>query len=139
MLTTISKMFDFDAAHRLDRLPKDHKCHRMHGHTYRVEIRLRGEPGRHLGMLVDFAAISAAWAPIHDALDHRTLNEIEGLEIPTAELLAAWIYERLLGYRVELRTTEDGVENVEWVSFDGLSLGVRVYESSSTCAEVGRA
>lgn len=120
MLTTISKTFDFDAAHRLDRLPAHHKCHRMHGHTYRVEIRLRGEPGRHLGMLIDYAEIAKAWEPLHAQLDHQTLNEVAGLDVPTTEILAAWLHERLVD------------------RFNGLSLAVRVYESSTTYAEVGR-
>lgn len=120
MLTTISKTFDFDAAHRLDRLPPEHKCHRLHGHTYRVEIRLRGEPGRRLGMLIDYADIAAAWRPLHDLLDHRLLNEIPGLGVPTTEVLAEWVYERLAP------------------SLGGLALSVRVYESATTYAEVGR-
>lgn len=120
MLTTISKTFDFDAAHRLDRLPAEHKCHRMHGHTYRVEIRLRGEPGRRLGMLIDYAEIAKAWAPLHAQLDHQTLNDVPGLEVPTTEVLAEWLYERLVD------------------RFSGLSLAIRVFESSTTYAEVGR-
>lgn len=135
MLTTISKTFDFDAAHRLDRLPADHKCYRLHGHTYRVEIRLRGEPGQRLGMLLDYAEIAKAWKPIHDALDHRLLNEVDGLEVPTTEVLAAWIYERLKTYSVDVREDET---RVQFFSLEGFSLGVRVYESSTTYAEVGR-
>lgn len=134
MLTTISKTFDFDAAHRLDRLPPEHKCHRLHGHTYKVEIRVRGEPGRHLGMLIDYAELAAAWRPIHDILDHRLLNEIPGLGVPTTEVLAAWIYERLCTVSVE--TPDD--HKKQFKSLAGLSLSVRVYESSTTYAEVGR-
>lgn len=137
MLTTICKAFDFDAAHRLDRLPPEHKCHRLHGHTYRVEIRVRGEPDRRLGMLIDYAVLSAAWHPIHEALDHRFLNEITGLEIPTTEVLAAWIYERLNSWSV--RIEKDDPEGVEFRSLGGLTVSVRVYESATTYAEVGRA
>lgn len=136
MLTTICKAFDFDAAHRLDRLPAEHKCHRLHGHTYRVEIRVRGEPGRLLGMLIDYADIAAAWKPIHDALDHRYLNEIPGLEVSTSENLAAFIYERLKSW--EVKVTTDDPAGVQFHSLAGLSLSVRVYESSTTYAEVGR-
>lgn len=136
MLTTISKAFDFDAAHRLDRLPPEHKCHRLHGHTYRVEIRLRGEPDRRGGMLIDYAQIAKAWAPIHDALDHHYLNEITGLETPTTEMVAAWIYDRL--GRWEVRIEKDDPAGVQFESFGGLALSVRVYESATTYAEVGR-
>lgn len=134
MLTTISKTFDFDAAHRLDRLPEDHKCHRLHGHTYRVEIRARGEPDRRLGMLIDYAVLAQAWQPIHDAIDHRCLNDIAGLEIPTTEVLAEWIYDRLVSWHYEVR---DDLK-VQHFSLGGMALSVRVYESSSTYAEVGR-
>lgn len=134
MLTTISKTFDFDAAHRLDRLPPEHKCHRLHGHTYRVEIRVRGEPGRRLGMLIDYAELAAAWKPLHALLDHRCLNEVPGLEVPTTEVLAAWIYERLTTFSVEL--PEDNKK--QFLSLGGLAVAVRVYESATTYAEVGR-
>lgn len=137
MLTTISKTFDFDAAHRLDRLPEEHKCHRLHGHTYRVEIRLRGEPGGRLGMLIDYAEIAAAWAPIDAALDHRYLNDIPGLEVPTTEVLAAWIFDQLKSNGTQIDHPEK--HGVEWKSLGGLSLAVRVYESSTTYAEVGHA
>lgn len=136
MLTTISKTFDFDAAHRLDRLPADHKCHRLHGHTYRVEIRVRGEPGGRLGMVIDYADLAAAWEPIHEALDHRYLNDVNGLAVPTTEVLAAWIYDRLCEHEIEIRTDEP--DGVSFRSLGGLALAVRVYESSTTYAEVGR-
>jgi len=90
MIATISKCFTFDAAHRLDRLPADHKCHRMHGHTYEVELVFRG-PVDDMGFVLDYADIATAWAPLHDLLDHRVLNEVPGLETPTTEVLAAWI------------------------------------------------
>jgi 6-pyruvoyltetrahydropterin/6-carboxytetrahydropterin synthase len=136
MLTTIAKSFDFDAAHRLDKLPPEHKCHRLHGHTYRVEVRLRGEPDRRGGMLVDYALIAEAWRSVHDVLDHRYLNEIPGLEVPTTEVLAAWIYGRLQAWRVEIH--KDDPVGVEWKSLGNMAMSVRVYESSTTYAEVGR-
>ena len=116
---TICKSFHFDAAHRLDFLPPEHKCHRLHGHTYRVEVSLFGEVDEH-GMLVDYAEIAAAWAPIDAALDHRYLNEIDGLANSTTEVLAEWIWDRLLP------------------TFPSLLWTVRVHESSTTWAEVGR-
>lgn len=95
MSTTIAKRFTFDAAHHLDTMPEGHKCRRMHGHTYAVTIELRGRPDPKTGFFVDYGDIAEAWQPIHDQLDHRVLNEIEGLAIPTTEVLAVWIMERL--------------------------------------------
>ena len=111
----ISKVFDFDAAHWLPHVAQDHKCHRMHGHTYRCEIVCAGELDAR-GMVVDYAEIAAAWAPIHDAIDHRTLNEIPGLENPTTELLAPWILKRMASAMPRV-------------------VSVRVFESSTTWCE----
>lgn len=95
----IVKQFDFDAAHHLPRTPEGHKCHRLHGHTYRLDVEITASVADVLasaqGWIIDFADIAAAWAPVHDRLDHRCLNEVEGLENPTAEHLAAWIYREL--------------------------------------------
>jgi 6-pyruvoyltetrahydropterin/6-carboxytetrahydropterin synthase len=93
--TEIWKDFGFEAAHRLPNVPAEHKCARLHGHSFRVAIHVEGSPGADTGWVVDFADIERAFAPVHDALDHRYLNEIEGLENPTSELLAAWIWDRL--------------------------------------------
>jgi 6-pyruvoyltetrahydropterin/6-carboxytetrahydropterin synthase len=95
LLTEISKEFTFEAAHRLPNVPPGHKCTRLHGHSYRVGITLRGPVDPKLGWIVDFAALKEAWQPLHDQLDHRYLNEVPGLENPTSEILAAWIFERL--------------------------------------------
>jgi 6-pyruvoyltetrahydropterin/6-carboxytetrahydropterin synthase len=91
----IFKEFTFEAAHRLPNVPKGHKCERLHGHSYRVAIHLRGPLGAQSGWIVDFAELTRAWQPLHDVLDHYYLNEIEGLENPTSELLARWIWRRL--------------------------------------------
>ena len=91
----IWKDFSFDSAHRLPRVPEGHKCGRLHGHTFQVRIAVRGVPGEDSGWVMDFADLKAAWKPLEHALDHRYLNEIEGLENPTSEILAAWIWERL--------------------------------------------
>ena len=95
LVTEISKEFTFEAAHRLPNVPEGHKCARVHGHSYRVQITLRGPVDSRLGWIVDFGDLSAAWQPIHAQLDHRLLNEVPGLENPTSELLAAWLFERL--------------------------------------------
>lgn len=91
----IFKEFSFEAAHRLPNVPEGHKCARLHGHSYRVEIRVEGEVGAESGWVVDFADLSAAFKPLHAQLDHYYLNEIPGLENPTSEVLAKWIWDRL--------------------------------------------
>jgi 6-pyruvoyltetrahydropterin/6-carboxytetrahydropterin synthase len=91
----IFKEFTFEAAHRLPNVPEGHKCARLHGHSYRVEIRVGGEVGEESGWVVDFADLSGAFKPLHDQLDHYYLNEVPGLENPTSEVLAKWIWDRL--------------------------------------------
>jgi 6-pyruvoyltetrahydropterin/6-carboxytetrahydropterin synthase len=91
----IFKEFSFEAAHRLPNVPEGHKCARLHGHSYRVEIRVEGEVGEESGWVVDFADLGAAFEPLHAQLDHYYLNEIPGLENPTSEVLAKWIWDRL--------------------------------------------
>src|SRR5262249_7263275 len=91
----IFKEFTFEAAHRLPAAPAGHKCARLHGHSFRVEVHVRGDVGPQSGWVMDFADIKTAFAPLLDALDHRYLNEIEGLDNPTSENLARWIWQRL--------------------------------------------
>jgi len=91
----ITKSFTFDAAHWLPGVPEDHKCRRMHGHTYTVVLGLEGEPDPRLGWVRDFGEVAEAFAPIHRACDHRCLNDVPGLENPTAEMMAVWIFDRL--------------------------------------------
>lgn len=90
----IEKTFTFEAAHRLPRVPEGHKCARLHGHSFRVLVRVRGPVDAQMGWVVDFAELEAAWKPLYDQLDHRCLNDVEGLENPTSELLGLWILER---------------------------------------------
>lgn len=92
---TIEKTFSFDSAHFLPRVPEGHKCRRMHGHTYSVTVRVRSESLDDVGMVLDYGELSKAAKPLVEELDHRVLNEIEGLENPTAEVISRWIYERL--------------------------------------------
>ena len=94
-MTEIWKEFGFEAAHRLPNVPAGHKCARLHGHSFRVAVHVRGALDPTLGWVMDFADLKAAWRPLHDALDHRYLNEIDGLENPTSEVLARWIWARL--------------------------------------------
>lgn len=85
----------FEAAHRLPHVPEGHKCARLHGHSFRVEIHVEGPVDETLGWVADFADVRGACAPLIDQLDHRYLNEIEGLDNPTSEHLARWIWTRL--------------------------------------------
>jgi len=87
--------FRFEAAHRLPNVPEAHKCARLHGHSFRVEIAVAGEVDPKTGWLIDFARLLELWQPLHDALDHRYLNEIEGLANPTSEVIARFLWERL--------------------------------------------
>jgi 6-pyruvoyltetrahydropterin/6-carboxytetrahydropterin synthase len=91
----VFKEFGFEAAHRLPNVAPDHKCARLHGHSFRVRIHVDGPVGDRSGWVLDFADITAACRPLRDRLDHHYLNEIEGLENPTSENLAVWIWERL--------------------------------------------
>ncbi len=91
----IFKEFVFEAAHRLPHLPTTHKCSRLHGHSFRISIHVEGPVDPALHWVQDFADISAAFKPLYDQLDHNYLNEIPGLEIPTSEVIAKWIWQRL--------------------------------------------
>lgn len=90
----VFREFTFEAAHRLPLVPEGHKCRRLHGHSYRVELHVEGAVGPD-GMVTDFANIKAAWRPLHDLLDHHYLNEVAGLENPTSEVLVAWIWDTI--------------------------------------------
>jgi 6-pyruvoyltetrahydropterin/6-carboxytetrahydropterin synthase len=91
----IFKAFRIEAAHYLPNVPAGHKCGRLHGHSYAVEIHVRGALGTQSGWVMDFAEIKAAWDPLHAELDHNCLNQVPGLENPTSENLAKWIWARL--------------------------------------------
>ena len=92
----IFKEFTIEAAHRLPNLPEGHKCGRLHGHSFRVEIHVRGAVVDTVGWVIDFAEIKKAFQPLHDELDHSYLNEIDGLANPTSENLSRWIWKRLM-------------------------------------------
>ncbi len=91
----ISKTFWFEAAHRLPNVPAGHKCSRLHGHSFQLEVHVAGQPGEPSGWIVDYGQIKDAVRPILEQLDHNYLNEIPGLENPTSENLARWIWQRL--------------------------------------------
>ena len=91
----VFKEYGFEAAHRLPGLPDGHPCGRLHGHSFRCEVHVAGELDPVRGWVVDFAVLDAAFAPLREVLDHHYLNEVEGLENPTAENIARWIWRRL--------------------------------------------
>jgi len=91
----LSKDFIIEAAQRLTRVPEGHKCSRLHGHTFTIEVSVEGEVNPETGWLYDHAKISAAMRPIVEQLDHSYLNDVPGLENPTIEVMAAWLWERL--------------------------------------------
>ena len=91
----IHKTFQLESAHRLPNVPAGHKCARVHGHSFRVEVHVSGPVDPDLGWVMDFADIKLAFAPLHERLDHRYLNEVPGLENPTSENLARWIWAEL--------------------------------------------
>ena len=98
----IFKEFSFEAAHRLPLVPEGHKCARLHGHSFHVAVHLTGPLHEQLGWVRDFGELADAMAPVLEALDHRYLNEIEGLANPTSEVLAQWIWDRLAPVLPEL-------------------------------------
>ncbi|HEY8033232.1 MAG TPA: 6-carboxytetrahydropterin synthase QueD [Methylocella sp.] len=91
----ISQAFRFEAAHLLPNVAAEHRCRRLHGHSYRVELRLEGPVDPVTGFVADFLTIEAAFKPLLERLDHNYLNDIEGLENPTAENIAVWIWEQI--------------------------------------------
>ncbi len=95
MNVRLSHEFRFEAAHRLPGVPSGHKCARLHGHSFRVELDVRGPVDERTGWFIDFQVLHDAWTPLHDLLDHHYLNDVPGLENPTSELLARWIWERI--------------------------------------------
>ena len=91
----IFKEFSFEAAHRLPNVPEGHKCARLHGHSFQVAIYIAGEVGETSGWVMDFGDLKKHFKPIYEILDHHYLNDIEGLENPTSENLARWVWQRL--------------------------------------------
>lgn len=91
----IFREFVFEAAHRLPNVPAGHKCARLHGHSFRVELHVRGAVDAHTGWVMDFADVKAAFKPFYEQLDHHYLNEVPGLENPTSENLSRWIWARV--------------------------------------------
>lgn len=115
----VTQCFTFEAAHRLPNVPDGHRCKRMHGHSYRVELTLAGPVDPQTGFVVDFFDVEAAFGPILARLDHHTLNEVEGLGNPTAENIARWIWRHakpLMPLLVHVRLYET---SMCWADYDG--------------------
>jgi 6-pyruvoyltetrahydropterin/6-carboxytetrahydropterin synthase len=91
----LRKTFQIEAAHRLPNVPTGHKCARLHGHSWSIEVAIEGPVGDDTGWVMDYADLKAAFQPIHDRIDHNYLNEIPGLENPTSERLAVWLWNEL--------------------------------------------
>lgn len=102
----IFREFTFEAAHRLPNVPDGHKCARLHGHSYRVVVHVEGQLDPELGWVCDFGDLKTAWKPIEAELDHYYLNDVPGLENPTSERLAEWIWFRLVGQLTGLSAIE---------------------------------
>lgn len=94
-MTEIFKRFTFEAAHRLPNVPEGHKCGRLHGHSFQFQLNLAGQVDPFTGFVKDFGEVKDIIKPLYDMLDHHYLNDIEGLENPTSENLAKWIYEKV--------------------------------------------
>jgi 6-pyruvoyltetrahydropterin/6-carboxytetrahydropterin synthase len=115
----ISQAFRFEAAHRLPNVPPSHRCSRLHGHSYRIEIQLDGPVDPVTGFVADFFDMEAGFADIMQALDHQCLNDVAGLANPTAENIAVWIWERLkqkLRHLASVRVYETADC---WAEYDG--------------------
>jgi queuosine biosynthesis protein QueD len=97
MFATVTKEFIFDAAHKITQFGEGHKCARLHGHTWRVLITVAGAVDPLTGVVIDYYELKKAWEEIHKVIDHNYLTEIPGLEIPTTENIASWIWQRLIG------------------------------------------
>jgi 6-pyruvoyltetrahydropterin/6-carboxytetrahydropterin synthase len=91
----IWKDFTFEAAHRLPNVPDGHKCARLHGHSFKTRLYVEGPVDEEMGWVVDFSDIKAAFKDLERELDHNYLNEIDGLENPTSENIAIWIWDRM--------------------------------------------
>jgi 6-pyruvoyltetrahydropterin/6-carboxytetrahydropterin synthase len=85
----------FEAAHRLPKVPAGHKCARLHGHSFKIDLTVEGETNPETGWFIDYAIIDEVWHPLFDQLDHNYLNDVAGLENPTSEVLAHWLWHKL--------------------------------------------
>lgn len=115
----IWKEFSFEAAHFLPYVAPDHKCRRVHGHSYSVRVEVEGDVSAAEGWVIDFGDFKTAVQPLIDRLDHRCLNDIAGLENPTSELLAKWIWRELVPVLPQLSRVMISETCTTGVIFDG--------------------
>jgi 6-pyruvoyltetrahydropterin/6-carboxytetrahydropterin synthase len=115
----ITQAFNFEAAHRLPNVGEKHRCHRLHGHSYRVELRLEGAVDPASGFVADFFDIEDAFGPLRETLDHHYLNEIGGLENPTAEVIAVWIFDRIRPKLPQLASVKVFETPDCWAEYEG--------------------
>lgn len=115
----ITQAFSFEAAHFLPHVPEGHRCRRMHGHSYRVELTLEGDTDPHTGWVVDFFEVEAAFQPLLRRLDHYCLNEVEGLENPTAENIAVWIWDRVRPVLPQVAVVRVYETPHSWAEYEG--------------------
>ena len=95
MHVRLTRDFTFEAAHLLPKAPEGHKCRRLHGHSFRVEVTVEGEVDPATGWLLDYGEIKRLIEPLRAQLDHYYLNEVKGLENATSENLAIYIWNAL--------------------------------------------
>ncbi|MFE1602393.1 6-carboxytetrahydropterin synthase QueD [Methylobacterium sp. ID0610] len=115
----ITQAFTFEAAHWLPNVPETHRCRRMHGHSYRVELTLDGPVDPQTGWVVDFYDVEAAFAPLLAELDHHCLNDLPGLENPTAEHIAVWIWNRARPSLPALAAVKVFETPMSWAEYTG--------------------
>lgn len=101
----ITQVLTFEAAHWLPGVPKTHKCSRMHGHSYRVELTFEGKVDALSGFVIDYFDIEEMAAPLIKQLDHHVLNEVRGLENPTVEYIVRWFMDRIPAQTVRVYET----------------------------------
>lgn len=115
----ISQVFKFEAAHRLPTVPQTHRCHRTHGHSYRVEVVLNGPVDPHTGFVMDFFSMEEAFGLLLKKLDHHCLNEVPGLENPTAENIAIWIWQHAKPRLAQLSSVRVYETTDCWAEYEG--------------------
>jgi 6-pyruvoyltetrahydropterin/6-carboxytetrahydropterin synthase len=119
MRQTLTKTFRFEAAHFLPSVPEGHPCRRLHGHSYEVDISIEGEIGADTGWVQDYGELGRVVRPVLEPLDHNLLNAVPGLENPTSEILAAWIWERVIPGLPRLRRVTIRETRTSRCDYDG--------------------
>ncbi len=121
----LTKGFRFEAAHTLSGRTVDaDSSRRIHGHSYRAEVVVRGAPDPATGMIIDLGVFERALAGVRDGLDHRFLDDVADLGPATLENLAVWIWRALAPVCAGLaRVTVHRDSNAESCTFFGMDAG----------------